>query len=58
MTMAKPKKFESSGTEPGDGSVRVGTGGGGGTGTPPPGDPKPVKQSTPSKGGAKSSKGA
>lgn len=59
MTMAtKPKKFESSGTEPGDGTIRVGTGGSGGSGTPPPNNPKPTKQSTPSKGGSKSSKGA
>lgn len=57
--MAKPKKYQSSGTEPGDGSVRVGTGSGSGGGTPPPNDPKPAKQSTtPSKKGSKSSKGA
>ena len=58
MTMAtKPKKFESSGSEPGDGSVRVGTGGGGGT-PPPPRAPKPNKQAPPPKGGSKTSKGA
>ena len=54
MTMAKPKKYESSGSAPEDGSVRIGGGGG----TPPPNNPKPPKQSTPSKGGSKISKGA
>lgn len=54
--MAKPKKFESSGSAPEDGSVRIGGGGGGGT--PPPNNPKPLKQSPPPKGGVKSSKGA
>ena len=55
-----PRKYESSGTEPDDGSIRVGTGGGGGgaqQGHPPKVDPKPPKKTTPPKG-AKSSKGA
>lgn len=58
--MAKPKKFESSGSEPGDGSVRVGTGGSGGSGGPPPGapKPKPTSQARPPKGASKGSKGA
>ena len=56
-----PRKYESSGTEPDDGSIRVGTGGGGGGGAQqghrPPKDPKLPKKPTPPKG-AKSSKGA
>ncbi|MEA2561763.1 MAG: hypothetical protein QOH06_3267 [Acidobacteriota bacterium] len=59
--MAKPKKYQSSGTEPDSGSVRVGTGGGGGGGTQavrPLQDPKASKKTTPPKGGSKTSKGA
>lgn len=55
--MAKPKKLESSGSAPEEGSVRIGGGGGGG-GTPPPNNPKPHKQTPPPKGVSKSSKGA
>jgi hypothetical protein len=59
--MAKPKKLMS-GTEPGDGTVRVGgtTGGGGGgtqnVGRPP--KPKAKKKAAPPKRGRKVSKGA